>query len=343
MSRSARISQNMRSIAALTICLLFSGCIVLQPRAENPFPNMTTVAVVPFFNQSAVPGEINDLGRTFGLSYTAELQKFEGYDVMAFGVVETAIIEYNKAAAIRGEAQLNLGNAEDVLVLAKLLDVDAIVIGAITTFNPYYPPEIGLKVNWYSNKNWTMSPQGTPCGPCDDSMLDEYGECPCGDVNWPKLRTKDNHSVIRGQNAVSLFEYEAEPLLGFDSGPQRISTQGTSAANRAMNVEETIVALPAQQPAARSWGNTGAVVPPVDPQSAKSPVQLLHPVTPFALGDDPSQYGPIVRQTPQRIHLANQVPISLQPESEIVVQAKSQYTSSVDARDAIDGDERGRK
>ncbi len=310
----------MRWIAALPLLLFLSGCIVLQPRAENPYPNMNTIAVAPFLNLSPVPSEINDLGRTFGLAYSTELQKIQGYDVMPMGVVETAIIEYNIAAKLNGAPELNLGNPADVLRLAKLLQVDAIVIGAISTYNPYYPPEIGMKVDWYSNKNWTITADEEPCGPCDDAYIDENGNCSC-DFDLPKLRTKDNNSIIRGQNAVPLFEHEAEPLLGFEPLPPRITSNGSSTANQPVSAHTPAATAVTHATGARGW----AAPRPVTANQATEPVtimpvQLLHPETPVPLGD---RLDVEIHESPQTINLANQAPLQVIPG---VVHAEARQT-----------------
>jgi hypothetical protein len=168
-----------------------------------------------------------------------------------------------------------------------------------------------------------MIPQEEPCGPCDESLEDENGECPC-DVDWPKLRTKDNHSIIRGQNAVSLFEHEAEPLFGYESTQPRITSHGSTAANRSMSAE------PPAEPGAegppptyvRSFQPAVAASHMAEP--SPSPVQLLHPETPIPLGDDPAVWGGIIRETPQVIHLANQTPLLAVPESDTVVLAQEE-------------------
>ncbi|MFH1300756.1 MAG: hypothetical protein ABIK07_06815 [Planctomycetota bacterium] len=79
-------------------------------------------------------------GRRFALAYYAELQKVPGFQVLPLGVAEVAMVEH----------QLQMNNADDVLKLAKILNVDAVVIGAITDYSPYYPPRIGMQVSWYS-------------------------------------------------------------------------------------------------------------------------------------------------------------------------------------------------
>jgi len=120
-----------------------SGCHLLlpdishQPVVHNPFPQLSRVAIAPFFNQSDEPTVD---GRDFALAYFAELQAVPGYEVVPLGVVEEAILEH----------QVDLSNAGDARRLAKILGVDAVAIGTVTDYTPYYPPRCGLRVEWYS-------------------------------------------------------------------------------------------------------------------------------------------------------------------------------------------------
>jgi len=92
-------------------------------------------------------------GRRFAMAYFAELQKTPGFQVVPVGVTETAILEN----------ELDMGNSEDRRKLAELLDVDAVVVGAITDYNPYHP-RMGLHVAWYSPRERTFRP-GSPTEP----------------------------------------------------------------------------------------------------------------------------------------------------------------------------------
>lgn len=109
----------------------------MHTSVTNPNPKLKTVALVPFFNLSQ---ESDVDGRRFALAYYAELQKVPGFQVLPVGVAEVAMVEH----------QLQMNNPEDVLKLANILNVDAVVIGAITDYSPYYPPRIGMQVSWYS-------------------------------------------------------------------------------------------------------------------------------------------------------------------------------------------------
>ena len=122
--------------------LLSAGCSFLPqvgriPVLHNPFPQVTRVAVAPFFNLSEEPTVD---GRQFALAYYNALQHVPGFEVIPVGQVERAM----------REARIGLNSAEEARRLAQLLGADAIVIGAVTDYSPYYPPRCGLRVEWYA-------------------------------------------------------------------------------------------------------------------------------------------------------------------------------------------------
>ncbi len=114
-----------------------TGCVIVDVGVTNPNPAISTVAIAPFFNQS---NEKSADGRRFASAYFTELQKVPGYQVVPVGVTETAIVKH----------QLKMSSPQDVLKLAEILNVDAVVVGSITDYEPYYPPRIGLHIEWYS-------------------------------------------------------------------------------------------------------------------------------------------------------------------------------------------------
>lgn len=144
--------------AFIAICLLvLGGCqflpeITREPSVFNPFPQLSRVAVVPFFNHSAEPSVD---GRQFALAYAAELQSIPGFEVIPVGVVENKLVEYRLTFGGKG------GGAADARKLAQLLGADAVVIGAVTDFSPYYPPRCGIDVEWYAaNPGYHPIPAG---------------------------------------------------------------------------------------------------------------------------------------------------------------------------------------
>jgi hypothetical protein len=118
-------------------CSLILPDVSHQPVVHNPFPQLHKVAVAPFFNQS---DEATVDGRKFALAYFAELQAVPGFEVVPLGVVENAIIEN----------QVDLSHPGEARRLANILGVDAVVIGSVTDYMPYYPPRCGLRVEWYA-------------------------------------------------------------------------------------------------------------------------------------------------------------------------------------------------
>ncbi len=137
---------NARSVTlvllAASIACFASGChsmpeLVHQPVVRNPYPELHKIAVAPFFNLSTEPTLD---GRACGLAYFNELQQVSGFEVIPIGVTEQTIRAYG----------LSLNNGEDVRKLAQILEVDAVVIGAVTDYDPFYPPRYTLTVEWYS-------------------------------------------------------------------------------------------------------------------------------------------------------------------------------------------------
>ncbi|NOZ39488.1 MAG: hypothetical protein GXP24_04595 [Planctomycetes bacterium] len=135
-------------LVGLTGCSLVLPEISHKPVIRNPFPQLSRIAIAPFFNHS---DESTVDGRDFAMAYFSELQMTPGFEVVPIGVVEEAIIAN----------QINLSGAGEARRLAQLLGVDAVVVGAVTDYSPYYPPRCGLRVEWYTaNPGYHEIPAG---------------------------------------------------------------------------------------------------------------------------------------------------------------------------------------
>jgi hypothetical protein len=157
----------LRLFPALFAALLAPGCVMVQLGVTNPIPGLSTVAVAPFLNLSA---EKAVDGRRFALTYASELQKVPGFEVLPVGVTEVAMVD----------AKIDLNDVDEVLKLAKILRVDAIVVGAVTEYSPYYPPRLAMTVNWYSPRPWGFYP-GIQSEPQARQQLN----------NWDQQRLQD--------------------------------------------------------------------------------------------------------------------------------------------------------
>src|SRR6478736_407689 len=116
---------------AMLACIATSGCALLpdrivEPQFHNPFPQIYKVAILPFFNQSAEPTVD---GEAMAMAYYNELQTIPGFEVMPVGVAKRLL-------EVTGEPR----TAADFQRLARQMNVDAVIIGSITEYTPYYPP-----------------------------------------------------------------------------------------------------------------------------------------------------------------------------------------------------------
>lgn len=170
------------------------GCVIVQPVVSNPLPNVTRVAVAPFQNQSTEAAADVLLVTE---AYFSELQQVPGFEVVPVGVTARKIEELG----------LKLHSPRDALQLARVLGVDAVVIGSITMYDPYDPPRLGLHVEWYSPHEPVFSP-GVPVDPdCEDlpaGAQPVFGGAMCGPDGLPLENCEADEAgrgyVVRGQS-----------------------------------------------------------------------------------------------------------------------------------------------
>jgi hypothetical protein len=69
---------------------------------------------------------------------------------------------------------LSLDRPHDARALAQILQVDAVAVGAVTDFAPYYPPRCALVVEWYAaDPAYQPVPPGygLPWGTCEEKEI----------------------------------------------------------------------------------------------------------------------------------------------------------------------------
>lgn len=124
------------SVIALSGCSLFPD-IRRKPQYSNPFPQLTRIAILPFFNQSDEPTLD---GRMVATAYFNEIQTVPGFEVLPLGVIENALAAFGSEPRSAGEFQ----------EFARFVGADAVLVGAVTDYDAYYPPRMTLRVNWYA-------------------------------------------------------------------------------------------------------------------------------------------------------------------------------------------------
>ena len=151
-----------------------SGCnfipdVKRKPQHHNPFPQISKVAILPFRNQSQEP---TLSGARVSMAYYNELQAIRGFEVIPCGVVENQL-SYFETQVLRHP----ISSPVDFQQFAKYLGVDAVLQGAITDYDAYYPPRMALKVNWYaSNPGFHPIPvgYGLPWGTKKEKNIPEW-------------------------------------------------------------------------------------------------------------------------------------------------------------------------
>src|SRR5439155_11357094 len=157
-------------VAAALLCAFSSGCLalpdrILEPQFHNPFPQIYRVAVLPFFNQSAEPTVDSD---AVAMAYYNELQAIPGFEVMPVGVARQML-----AASIAATGREPRSGVE-FQRLARQMGVDAVLVGSVTEYSPYYPPRMGLSVDWYTaNPSFHPIPAGygLPWGRAEEEFI----------------------------------------------------------------------------------------------------------------------------------------------------------------------------
>lgn len=200
------------------------GCTLVprpatRPVVHNPFPQIHKVAVAPFFNLSTEPTLD---GRKVAIAYYNELQEIPGFEVIPVGVVERAMTIH----------RITLNNAQEARRLAQVLGADAVVVGAVTEYSPYYPPRCGLQVEWYAaNPGFHPVPPG-------------YG------LPWgtDEERRIPRRLVLESQAAYARGVLQtAAPSCG-DGGPSPSASRGGDAENPAVSEAHHPPAPDAQPP-----------------------------------------------------------------------------------------------
>ena len=93
------------------------------PQYHNPFPQLHSVAILPFYNLSAEPTVNQD---DVALAYYTELQQIPGFEVMPPGVVKQWLVAN----------QVEIDGSTDFQMLARRLGVDVVIRGIATFQTP---------------------------------------------------------------------------------------------------------------------------------------------------------------------------------------------------------------
>jgi hypothetical protein len=251
-------------VAALLVSAAASGCAALpdrivEPQFHNPFPQIYRVAVLPFFNQSAEPTVDGD---AVAMAYYNELQTIPGFEVMPVGVAKQML-----AASVAVTGHEPRGGA-DFQRLAQMMNVDAVLVGSVTEYSPYYPPRVGLAVDWYAaNPSFHPIPPGygLPWGRAEEefipSTLVQEAEFALAreqlQTQSPEI-VREPPPIINGKVAPAARQVEAKKRAAGSEPPLAPPTPPADvAAGKAGDI-----ALAAAPPLPADWPDPRGFIPP---------------------------------------------------------------------------------
>jgi hypothetical protein len=282
------------AFAILAAAIVFagsSGCALLpdkivEPQFHNPFPQIFCVAVLPFFNQSAEPTVD---GEAVAMAYYNELQTIPGFEVMPVGVAKQML-----AASIAATGQ-EPRSGPDFQRLARQMGVDAVLVGSITEYSPYYPPRMGLAVDWYAaNPSFHPVPAGygLPWGRAEEEFIPStlVREAEFA-LAREQLKTQTPESVI--PQAVSIGKIAPAANVGQTSTSARNTASKTPLAVRLDEAGGRLESLPH----AGKAGEVAAVSAALLPADWPDPRGFIPP-PPYANRPLPRpQHEPIITHT----------------------------------------------
>ena len=190
--------------------LLTGGCSIRTLRSPNalvaPYKETRLWAVVPFANESGV--SIVDPYRSAEL-FTREVQQVHGLNAVPANRV---------IAAMRKQEIQSVNSVADAMQLANMLNVDGIVVGTISDYEPYPPLTLGIKVQLFDvkhNRIRNFDPQKLTRSPRGTASPEELGHS--GPVAQAAgVFDSTNHQTLSQLQKYSKGRYDPQGAFGKD-------------------------------------------------------------------------------------------------------------------------------
>ncbi|HXX94261.1 MAG TPA: hypothetical protein VEN81_11555 [Planctomycetota bacterium] len=134
----------MATLVLLAGCGIESGKYKAYP--ANPYTDLNVVAVLPFINQTRETRlDLVEMANIMA----SELTKFEGFRVIR-------PIQF-LAAAGGGNPGGAPASAEEAIRWGRGVKADAVLVAAITDYDPFEPPKVGISVQFFRVQGRSMS------------------------------------------------------------------------------------------------------------------------------------------------------------------------------------------
>jgi hypothetical protein len=148
---SEKVLQTTLALTCLLTCLAAVGCRTAgdPDAAAGLYPARQVWAVAPLRNESGSqavdPARVAD-------HLARQLELAPGIDVLPVN---------RSLAAMQSLGLTAITDKNAAIALRRTLDVDALVVGSVTAWEPYSPPKLGLSVELYgdSDRPWFVTPE----------------------------------------------------------------------------------------------------------------------------------------------------------------------------------------
>ena len=148
-------------------CVFFHDPLTPPAALQNPAAQTRLWAVAPFANESGV-SIVDSLA--IADAFTQQLEQVEGIDTVAVNRV---------VQAMRAGGMPSVSTQAEALRLIEMLDVDALVVGTVTAFDPYPPPTLGMAVQAFTRPSrearTALDPQALVRAPSGAAAPGELG------------------------------------------------------------------------------------------------------------------------------------------------------------------------
>lgn len=133
-------------------CFCFTGCSlfksekIIQPHVyPSPYAEPVIWAVVPFANES---GTSTADSYRFAEQYAQQLEQVEGFSVISLN---------RSLEAMKQLELIRVATLADANSLMQALNVDGLIVGTITAYDPYDPPKCGAAIQLFLRKSITAN------------------------------------------------------------------------------------------------------------------------------------------------------------------------------------------
>ena len=211
---------NRAGIGLILLMFFVTGCISPETREKtrfsNPFrPNVWTVAVVPFKNDSGSE------------HFSTITMTDEFYTELASVQDNIQVLSVNHVLAAQHKLGISkIKDTDDLSAIADELGADALFVGSVTRYQPYPPPLIGIVVQIYEQRrpDQIELPDSKEFDPGDLSRQPTPFELNAGPLLAPVVQVNDVFDAADKDIARLIKQYSAQKMEDSPLGAEKVKT-----------------------------------------------------------------------------------------------------------------------